>query len=267
MGDQEERQAGARPSPSQRWGWAGAATAVCVLLAVGGFASGRLQRGSSVEPQEVSTTSPVTDGDELSRVSEDRASTTITSPSSTTTAPPITTASQDLTIESSVIDGVYVFPVDPSSAASFARSHHDYPAADIFAPCGSDVVAPHAGTVQEVSLVDTWSSSVDSPESRGGLSFSIVGDDGVRYYGSHLRELDQAVRPGRWMTAGQRIGAVGDTGNAKGSGCHLHFGISAPCGPGDVLRRRGEFWPQQYLDAWRGSEPLSPAPAVAASPC
>jgi murein DD-endopeptidase MepM/ murein hydrolase activator NlpD len=60
---------------------------------------------------------------------------------------------------------------------------------------------------------------------------------------------------------------VGDTGNAAGSGCHLHFGISTPCGPGDVLRRRGEFWPQEYLDTWRGSEPLSPASAVAAATC
>ena len=267
MGDQKERKAGARLPRAQRWGWAGAATAVCVLLAVGGFASGRLQRGSSVEPREVSTTSLVTDGDELSRVSEDRASTTITSPSSTTTAPLGTTAYRDLPIESSVTDGVYAFPIEPSSAASYAQSHHDYPAADIFAPCGSDVVAPHAGTVQEVSLVDTWSASVNSPESRGGLSFSIVGDDGVRYYGSHLEELDPAIRPGGRLTAGQRIGAVGDTGNAAGSGCHLHSGISTPCGPGDVLRRRGEFWPQEYLDAWRGSDPLSPTAAVATATC
>lgn len=137
----------------------------------------------------------------------------------------------------------------------------------MFAECGTEVVAPHAGVIQDVSHQDRWSSSHDTPDSRGGLSFSIVGDDGVRYYGSHLESIDPAVRPGARVATRQRIGTVGDTGNAKGTGCHLHFGISTPCGPGDVLRRRGEFWPQDYLDGWREGTQVSPADLPDPSAC
>ena len=161
----------------------------------------------------------------------------------------------------------YAFPISPSTSAKYGRSHHDYPAADIFATCGTDVVAPHAGVIQDVSYVDSWSSRTNTAESRGGLSFSIVGDDGVRYYGSHLRELDPVVQTGNYVSTGQRIGAVGDTGNAAGTGCHLHFGISTPCGPGDVLRRRGEFWPQPYLDDWKNSDPKSPTSLTVSQAC
>lgn len=177
-------------------------------------------------------------------------STTSVPPSTTTTAPP-----------------GYAFPVSPASVASYARSHHDYPAADIFAPCGTEVVAPHAGVIQDVSFEDTWAYGQNTPESRGGLSFSIVGDDGVRYYGSHLAELDPVVAPGARVATGQRIGTVGETGNAKGTGCHLHFGISTPCGPADVQRRRGEFWPQEHLDAWARGEQHSPAALVLDATC
>jgi murein DD-endopeptidase MepM/ murein hydrolase activator NlpD len=128
-------------------------------------------------------------------------------------------------------------------------------------------VAPHAGVIQDVSNFDSWSSKSNTAESRGGLSVSILGDDGVRYYGSHLRELDPVVQTGNQVSTGQRIGTVGDTGNAAGTGCHLHFGISTPCGPGDVERRRGEFWPQPYLDAWRNLDPKSPSSLTVAQTC
>lgn len=179
-----------------------------------------------------------------------------------TTAPPVGSSQGGQTATAD-----YAFPISPSTSAQYGRSHHDYPAADIFATCGTDVVAPHAGVIQDVSYLDSWSSKSNTAESRGGLSFSIVGDDGVRYYGSHLRELDPVVQTGNHVSTGQRIGAVGDTGNAAGTGCHLHFGISTPCGPGDVLRRRGEFWPQLYLDAWRNLDPKSPSSLTVSQAC
>jgi murein DD-endopeptidase MepM/ murein hydrolase activator NlpD len=153
----------------------------------------------------------------------------------------------------------YAFPIQPAAAADYPRSHHDYPAADIFAACGTAVVAPASGVVQEVTTVDLWNGRVDDPATRGGLSFSIVGDDGVRYYGSHVARLESTIVPGARVATGARIGDVGRTGNAAGTPCHLHFGISTPCGPGDVLRRRGEFWPQPYLDDWADGGQNSPS--------
>ncbi|MEI7887255.1 MAG: M23 family metallopeptidase [Actinomycetes bacterium] len=221
---------------------------------------------TSVPPTELPTTinAPTSS---LPASSNSTSSGTSAVPSTTLPTAATTTVSVGKSKASHAATTDYAFPISPATSAKYGRSHHDYPAADIFATCGTDVVAPHAGVIQDVSYVDSWSSKSNTAESRGGLSFSIVGDDGVRYYGSHLRELDPFVQPGNYVSTGQRIGAVGDTGNAAGTGCHLHFGISTPCGPGDVLRRRGEFWPQPYLDAWKSSDPKSPSSLTVSQTC
>lgn len=157
-----------------------------------------------------------------------------------------------------------MFPVSPASGARYSRAHHDYPAADVFAPCGSAVVAVIDGRIDEVSTVDPWSSETDNGATRGGRFVSVVGDDGVRYYGSHLADVAPGIRPGVRVSAGRRLGSVGESGNAKGTGCHLHFGISPPSGPGDWEVRRGVVWPWPYLDAWKAGTPKSPAEEVQA---
>lgn len=155
----------------------------------------------------------------------------------------------------------YAFPVRGCSA-SYGHSHHDYPATDIFAAKGCAVVSPVTGTVDEVSAVDTWRSSVNDGATRGGLSFSVVGVDGVRYYGSHLSAV--YVRPGQHVAAGALIGRVGNSGDARGIAPHLHFGISWPTPHGIWWVRRGEVYPWRYLDSWRAGGSRSPAAAVAA---
>src|SRR3954471_20091108 len=107
----------------------------------------------------------------------------------------------------------YKFPI--AGKASYARTHHDYPASDIMAACGTPVVSPVNGGVLEVTLVDTWSAKVNAGASRGGLSWSILGDDGARYYGSHMQSLETNIRAGQRVTAGQRLGKVGETGDAS----------------------------------------------------
>lgn len=54
-----------------------------------------------------------------------------------------------------------VFPV--RGPTSYSSAHHDYPATDIFADCGSRIVSPITGTVLEVSRVDRWNPSTDRP--------------------------------------------------------------------------------------------------------
>jgi murein DD-endopeptidase MepM/ murein hydrolase activator NlpD len=158
----------------------------------------------------------------------------------------------------------YVFPVKPASAASYGRDHHDYPATDIFAACGTTVVSPTSGVVHEVSRQDLWDPAVNDGATRGGLSVSLIGDDGVRYYGSHYQSIVRGIEPGVRVSAGQVLGTVGRTGSARPTPCHLHFGISPPCGAGDWEVRRGviETWP--YLDAWKAGTQRSPVKEVAA---
>ena len=159
----------------------------------------------------------------------------------------------------------HVFPIDPANVAKYGRSHHDYPAAYIFAPCGTTVVAPIAGTISEMSTKDVWDPKVNDGATRGGLSVTIVGEDGVRYYGSHLSAIDPAIVVGGHVNVGQPLGKVGTTGDARGIACHLHFGISPPCGVGDWQVRRGEIQPAPYLDKWRaGDTGASPIDAVTA---
>lgn len=158
----------------------------------------------------------------------------------------------------------YTFPIRPPEAGSFSPGGHAYPATDIFATCGTEVVSPVDGVVQELSRTDTWDPNINDGATRGGLSVSIVGDDGVRYYGSHFAELEPDLNPGDRVAAGMPIGTVGRTGSARNTPCHLHFGISPQTQAGDWEIRRGALWPEEYLTAWNNGEQLSPVDAVAA---
>jgi peptidoglycan LD-endopeptidase LytH len=155
----------------------------------------------------------------------------------------------------------YAFPVIGHN--SYAHTHHDYPATDIITNCGNRVVAVATGTILAVTRVDRWTPSQNLGATRGGLSVSLLGDDGVRYYGSHLSAISPDINPGARVTTGQTLGKVGRTGDA--GACHLHFGISPPCAKaGDWWIQRGTIYPWPYLDAWRRGRPKSAVAAVAA---
>ena len=162
----------------------------------------------------------------------------------------------------------YVFPVS-GCAVKYVRAHHDYPANDIEAKKGCKFVSPVNGVVDEVSRVDTWSGKTNLGIDRGGLYVSIIGEDGVRYYGSHLTSVVASIQPGISVKAGQILGRVGSTGSARGTSPHLHFGISWPTPtetqPNIWWVRRGVVAPWKYLDAWKAGKDLSPAKAVAAA--
>jgi peptidoglycan LD-endopeptidase LytH len=155
----------------------------------------------------------------------------------------------------------YRFPV--RGATAYSRAHHDYPATDIFAGCRARVRAPVRAVVLELSRRDRYRPRRDDPALRGGRFVSLRGADGVRYYGSHLRSVAGGLRAGRRVRAGQTVGRVGTSGNARGTGCHLHFGISPVCsGTGDWRVRRGTVRPYPFLRAWQQGRDRSPRAAV-----
>ncbi|WP_089157544.1 M23 family metallopeptidase [Micromonospora sp. NBS 11-29] len=154
-----------------------------------------------------------------------------------------------------------VFPVRAGNV-DYHPTHGGYPGTDLFANCGEPVVAVTDGVVLEVSRVDRFDKRGPLGPYNGGLSVSLLGDDGVRYYGSHLRAITAGVDAGVRVRAGQQLGEVGRTGNANNV-CHLHFGLSPKCtGRDDWWIRRGVVWPAPYLNSWRKGGNRSPAAEV-----
>jgi murein DD-endopeptidase MepM/ murein hydrolase activator NlpD len=142
----------------------------------------------------------------------------------------------------------YAFPV--IGKESYGHTHHDYPATDIITKCGNKVVAATSGTIINVVSKDTWTAKANLGATRGGLAVAILGDDGVRYYGSHMSVIDASIKVGVRVKTGDALGRIGDTGDA--GACHLHFGISPPCAKGsDWWNQRGTIWPWPYLDSWK----------------
>jgi peptidoglycan hydrolase-like protein with peptidoglycan-binding domain len=161
-----------------------------------------------------------------------------------------------------IVAGQNAYPIPRGYASGFAVDvHATYPAADIMAACGTPVVSPAAGVLLEVDRVATdFSWQVNDGFTRGGLSITIRGDDGVRYYLAHFSSIRTGLAAGQRVAAGQAIAAVGTTG-ASGA-CHVHFGLSPTCPGPDWWVRRGVVWPARYLTAWRNGTPSSPATAV-----
>ncbi len=88
------------------------------------------------------------------------------------------------------------------------RSHQGV---DIMSPRGTTVVLPVGGrTTFRTGGI-------------GGLTFNLNGDDGNYYYGAHMDSY--AGLADGYYPAGTVVGYVGDTGDARGTGTHLHFEI------------------------------------------
>lgn len=125
--------------------------------------------------------------------------------------------------------GGFVCPVPGSKFFNdwgFPRSGGRYHTGnDLFAPRGTPVLAPVSGYVHHLE------------GKIGGLQFRLDGDDGHRYIGSHLDSFGKSGQ----VAAGEVIGYVGDSGNAKGSSPHIHFEIA--------LNRTDTINPYPYLSA------------------
>lgn len=85
-------------------------------------------------------------------------------------------------------------------------------------------------TAQDAPLVAPVSGRVEHYNNRlGGLSYRLYGPNGLYLYGTHLSGF---AKDGE-VAAGEVIGYAGETGNAAGTGPHLHFEIH-PGGKGSA---------------------------------
>ena len=181
----------------------------------------------------------------------------------------LTTSFMFLSLTTATAAPIYTFPI-AGCTVKYGKYHHDYPATDIDAKKGCAFVAPIAGVIDEVNIVDKWSGKTNLGADRGGLSISLIGDDGNRYYGSHLSKIEANIVPGYKVATGEKLGEIGSSGSAKGTKPHLHFGISYPTDKGVWWIRRGvglekgKTSPWKYLQAWQVGKDLKPKVVIPA---
>ena len=116
------------------------------------------------------------------------------------------------------------------------RAGHRHQGQDVFARCGTPLLAARGGTVRFKQY---------HAAAGNYLVIDAAGTD-VDYAYMHLAE-PSPFRVGDRVYTGQRIGAVGDPGNADG--CHLHFELWSPPGWYDGGK---PFDPLPSLQAWDG---------------
>lgn len=143
------------------------------------------------------------------------------------------------------LEAQLAFPVDGHDADAIQsffgaardggrRSHHGV---DIFAPRGTPVVATSEATVRRVEVTNL-----------GGKVVWLR--DEARQASVYYAHLDsQAVADGARVAPGDTLGFVGNSGNARTTPPHLHFGIyrrgEGPVDPAPFIRRpRGSLEPR-----------------------
>jgi peptidoglycan LD-endopeptidase LytH len=85
---------------------------------------------------------------------------------------------------------------------------------DLFAQKGTAVLSATNGIIWRVG-----------EDSLGGNVVSVLGDGRAIYYYAHLDSFNPDIKVGNRVTTGTQLGTVGNTGNAKNTPSHLHFGV------------------------------------------
>ncbi|NJD09465.1 MAG: hypothetical protein FIB01_03120 [Gemmatimonadetes bacterium] len=125
-----------------------------------------------------------------------------------------------------------------------AGGRRDHDGVDIFAPRGTPVLAAGNAVVARV----------ETDRTGGRVIWAFDEARNLSYFYAHLER--QLVKRGATIGAGDTIGTVGNTGNARGSSPHLHFGLYRPgMVPVD---------PAPFLAAAAGAEPELPSDSAVA---
>lgn len=132
------------------------------------------------------------------------------------------------------VDGVTARRIADTFGAPRGRDR-THAGIDIFAKRGTPVRSVGGGVVVDVR-----------DGGLGGRQVWVLGPARERYYYAHLEGWRDGLVRGEVVDAGTLLGYVGDSGNAKGTPPHLHWGIYGADGAYDPL---------PLLRAWR------PAPA------
>jgi murein DD-endopeptidase MepM/ murein hydrolase activator NlpD len=118
----------------------------------------------------------------------------------------------------------YVWPANGSLTDGFGpRWGRLHAGLDIGILASLDVVAAREGLVTQTGYLTGF-------EGYGNVVLVDLGE-GLRTLYAHLSQID--VRPGQWVSTGQRLGLAGCTGSCTGT--HLHFELHRGGTPVDPL--------------------------------
>jgi len=111
------------------------------------------------------------------------------------------------------------FPIEVKRKP-YPGKHYGYiGAVDIPLPEGTPLTSISNGIVIQVETKDEWDSAKDKPETRGGISLTIMTFDEngrpviIRY--SHMQSINNTIEVGQKINSGQSIGNSGHSGNAS----------------------------------------------------
>ncbi len=121
------------------------------------------------------------------------------------------------------VDGVRARQIADTFGAPRGRDR-SHAGIDIFAKRGTAVRSVTAGVIADVS-----------ERGLGGRQVWVIGPGRERYYYAHLDDWAEGLARGQVVQAGDLLGHVGDSGNAKGTPPHLHWGIYGADGARDPL--------------------------------
>lgn len=123
------------------------------------------------------------------------------------------------------IDGPNAFHNSWGAPRSGGRRHKG---TDVMAPCGARVVAVTNGAISGMNS-----------GGNGGIMAYLRATNGDVFFYAHLRGYASGIRPGTRVAVGQLIAYNGNSGNARGGPCHVHFewhpGGGAPRNPYPIL--------------------------------
>ena len=124
------------------------------------------------------------------------------------------------------VEGIKPRQIDDTWGA-LRGSNRKHQGVDIFAKRGTAVLSTTEGKIMAMDTTPI-----------GGKVVWVLGPAMSRHYYAHLNDF-AALKTGQWIKAGTVIGYVGNTGNAKTTPPHLHYGI--------YLNTHGAVNPYPYL--------------------
>jgi murein DD-endopeptidase MepM/ murein hydrolase activator NlpD len=112
---------------------------------------------------------------------------------------------------------VGITPYDLSNSWGAARDggKRKHKGIDIFAPKGTAIVAVADGIISFIG-----------EQPKGGNCLWLTTENGASFYYAHLDRWAPGLYEGMEVRSGDLLGFVGNTGNAKTTPSHLHFGIN-----------------------------------------